>query len=155
MAPMSDTQRSHTILPCEGSECTGAASTARSLCLNCSSVYCESCWDKQGPHQAGKTGPDGLPHERTDKEIYERLKRILDPPESISELSRLHQEDESTIWFGIEKDLNGPPLFLDHGRFAALMADTKQPNGGMRYPQLVSFVGETGEQCLFWCMSSS
>ncbi|KAL8762431.1 MAG: hypothetical protein Q9184_001559 [Pyrenodesmia sp. 2 TL-2023] len=98
----------------------------------------------QSPHQPGKTGPDGLPHERTDKEIYERLQRILDPPESVSELSLLHQEDESTTWFGIEKGLNGPPVFQDHGRFAALMADTKQPNGGMRYPQLVSFVGETG-----------
>ena len=82
-----------------------------------------------------------------DKEIYEQLKRILEPPESVSELSRLHQEDESTTWFGIEKDPNGPPIFQDHGRFAALMADTKQPNAGVRYPQLVSFVGETGKQC--------
>ena len=72
----------------------------------------------------------------------------FDPPESISELSRLHQEDESTTWFGIEKDFNGHPYFQDHGRFAALMADTKQPNAGVRYPQLVSFVGQTGEQCL-------
>ncbi|KAL8843022.1 MAG: hypothetical protein Q9176_002325 [Flavoplaca citrina] len=79
-----------------------------------------------------------------DKDIYERLQRILDPPESVSELSLLHQEDESTTWFGIEKDPNGPPIFQDHGRFAALMADTKQPNAGVRYPQLVSFVGETG-----------
>lgn len=146
MAPLKESQ---TVLRCEGSGCTGAASTPKSFCLNCSSIYCEPCWDKQGPHQPGKTGPDGLPHERTDKEIYERLKRILDPPESVSELSRLHQEDESTTWFGIEKDLNGPPIFQDHGRFAALMADTKQPNAGVRYPQLVSFVGETGEQCLF------
>ena len=78
--------------------------------------------------------------------MYERLKRILDSPESVFELSRLHQEDETTTWFGIEKDFNGPPIFQDHGRFAAFMADTKQPNAGVRYPQLVSFVGETGER---------
>lgn len=121
----------------------------RFICLNRSSIYCEICWDKQGPHRPGKSGPDGLPREKTDKDIYERLKSILDPCESVSELCRLHQEDESTTWFGIEKDADGPPFLEDYGRFAALMADTKQPNAGMRYPQLVSFVGETGEgQCI-------
>ena len=146
---MAPSKESQTVLPCEGHRCASAASVPTSLCLNCSSTYCESCWDKQGPHQPGKAGPDGLPHEKTDKGIYERLKRILDPPESVFELSLLHQEDESTCWFGIEKDPNETPIFHDHGRFASVMADTKQPNTGMRYPQLVSFVGETGEQCLF------
>lgn len=77
--------------------------------------------------------------------IYDLLKPILDPPDSVFELSRLHIEDESTTWFGIEKDPDGSPNFQDHGRFAALMADTKQPSAGARYPQLVSFVGETGK----------
>lgn len=144
MAQLTNPLQSKINIRCEGSGCTGAPSTPKSICLNCSSTYCDTCWDKQGPHQPGKTGPDGLPHEKTDREIYERLQRILDPPESVSELSLLHQEDESTTWFGIEKDLNGPPVFQDHGRFAALMADTRQPNAGVRYPQLVSFVGETG-----------
>ena len=132
-------------LKCEGFSCSSGVEVSRLLCLSCGpSVYCESCWEKQGPHQAGKVGQDGLPHERTDRSIYERLKVILDPPEDASELSRLHQEDESTTWFGIEKDQHGQPIFQDHGRYAALMADTKQPNSGLRYPQLVSFVGQTG-----------
>ena len=148
MAPSTKAQESPNIAKCEGSGCTATPSTPKLFCLNCSSTYCELCWGLQGPHQPGKTGPDGLPHERTNKEIYDRLEPILDPPESVSELSRLHEEDESTTWFGIEKDSNGKPLFQDHGRFATLMADTKQPNTGVRYPQLVSFVGETGEPCL-------
>ena len=145
MAQANNPQGSLTVLRCEGSGCTGEPSTPKSLCLNCSSVYCDACWDKQGPHQPGKFGPDGLPHERTDMAVYDRLKRILDPPESVSELSRLHIQDESTTWFAIEKDLDGSPNFQDYGRFAALMADTKQPNAGVRYPQLASFIGETGK----------
>ena len=152
---MASSTGSQITLHCEGSTCTSATSTPKSLCLNCSSTYCEECWDKQGPHQPGKLGPDGLAHERTDVEIYERLRRILHPPDNIFELSRLHQEDESTTWFGMEKDSNGVPVFQDHGRFAAIMADTKQPNSGVRYPQLVSFVGETGEHCLSLCVQWS
>ena len=152
---MAPTARSPIVLRCEESTCTCAASTTKSLCLHCSSIYCEECWDKQGPHQPGKLGPDGLAHERTDVEIYERLQRILDPPSNIFELSRLHQEDERTTWFGIEKDPNGIPVFQDHGRFAAIMADTKQLKFGVRYPQLVSFVGETGEYFLFLCLQTS
>lgn len=134
---------------CEGFDCTSDVDIRKSLCLSCGSTYCETCWEKQGPHQRGKVGIDGLPHEKTDRNIYERLKAILDPPEDVSELSRLHQKDEATTWFGIEKDQFGQPIFQDYGRYAALMADTKQPNAGMRYPQLVSFVGQTGMESIF------
>ena len=115
------------------------------MCLNCNCTYCDVCWDKQGPHRPGKVGIDGLPHEKTEKPIYDRLIAIFEPPEDTEELSRLHLEDEDTTWFGIEKDAGGQPIFQDYGRYPALMAETKQPNGGVRYPQLVSFVGQTGE----------
>ena len=137
-------QQPPSVIPCEGFRCNSGAEVIRSLCVSCSSVYCESCWERQGPHQPGKVGVDGLPHEKTDKGIFERLKVILDPPEDAYELSRLHLEDESTTWFGVEKDQNGRPIFQDYGRYAALMADTRQPNASVRYPQLVSFVGQTG-----------
>ena len=132
------------ILECEGNECKSGLDVARSLCLSCGSIYCEFCWEKQGPHRPGKVGQDGLPHEKTDKQIYERLKAILEPPEDPEELSRLHVEDGDTAWFGVEKDATGQPIFYDYGRYAALMAETKQPNANVRYPQLVSFVGQTG-----------
>jgi hypothetical protein len=85
-----------------------------------------------------------LSHEKTDKTVYERLKNILQPPSDAQELTQLHIEDEDTTWFGIEKDVGGQPIFQDHGRYAALMAETKQPGTSVRYPQLVSFVGQTG-----------
>ena len=130
---------------CEGHECQSDLNSDRSLCLSCGSTYCNICWDRQGPHRPGKVGLDGLPHEKTDQQVYDRLKSILEPPENKEELSRLHMEDEDTTWFAIEKDVSGQPMFHDYGRYAALMAETKQPNCGLRYPQLVSFVGQTGD----------
>lgn len=130
---------------CEGFDCKSGREASRSLCLSCDSTYCEVCWDRQGPHKKGKVGVDGLPHEKTDKQIYHRLKVILEPPEDKYQLNRLHIEDEDTTWFAVEKDPSGQPMFHDYGRYPALMAETKQPNSGVRYPQLVSFVGQTGE----------
>ncbi|KAK5360276.1 hypothetical protein LTS13_010366 [Exophiala xenobiotica] len=129
---------------CEGIGCRTPNDVQRSLCLSCGSTYCDVCWFKQGPHQPGKVGIDGLPHKKTDKTVYERLKNILQPPSDAQELTQLHIEDEDTTWFGIEKDVGGQPIFQDHGRYAALMAETKQPGTSVRYPQLVSFVGQTG-----------
>ncbi len=130
---------------CEGYECKSNSEAAKSLCLSCGSTYCHACWDRQGPHRPGKVGIDGLPHEKTDKQIYDRLKVIFEPPEGKEELSRLHIEDEDTTWFAVEKDTSGQPIFQDYGRYSVLMTETKQPNAGVRYPQLVSFVGQTGE----------
>ena len=130
---------------CEGYDCQSDSRVARSLCLSCGSTYCDVCWERQGPHRPGKVGLDGLPHEKTEKQIYDRLKVIFEPPEGNEELSRLHIEDEDTTWFAVEKDENDRPIFQDYGRYSHLMVETRQPNSGVRYPQLVSFVGQTGQ----------
>ncbi|KAH6629409.1 hypothetical protein C7974DRAFT_185977 [Boeremia exigua] len=46
-------------------------------CSYCDTNYCDDCWDKQGPHRAGKTGPDGLPHEKANPTIVKRLHTYL------------------------------------------------------------------------------
>ncbi|KAL9624998.1 MAG: hypothetical protein Q9160_000727 [Pyrenula sp. 1 TL-2023] len=130
---------------CEGYECIAGDDVPRFLCLSCGSTYCDVCWERQGPHRPGKVGlVDHLPHEKTERNIYERLVPILEPSDNANELTQLHIEDQDTTWFGVQKDENGLPDLLDHGRYAALMAETKQPSTGPRYPQLVSFVGQTG-----------
>jgi hypothetical protein len=37
------------------------------------------------------------------------------------------------------------PIFEDYGRYAALMAESLTARFPVRYPQLVSFIGQTGE----------
>lgn len=48
---------------------------------------------------------------------------------------------------GVTRDDTGEARFEDHGRYAALMADSPFANVTRRekYPQMVSFVGVTSE----------
>ena len=85
-----------------------------------------------------------MPHEKTNPFVVRRLKAILHPTRSADEIQRLHEEDESTKWFGVARDLTGRPNFEDYGRYATLMSSISPIEGlGNRYPQLVSFIGVT------------
>lgn len=85
-----------------------------------------------------------MPHEKTDAKVVRGLKAILNPTRKPEEIQRLHEEDESTKWFGVSRDLTGRPLFEDYGRYATLMASISPIESlGNRYPQLVSFIGVT------------
>ncbi|EMD00681.1 hypothetical protein BAUCODRAFT_59422, partial [Baudoinia panamericana UAMH 10762] len=97
-----------------------------------------------GPHKPKKKGRDGVPHEKTNPFVVRRLKQILNPTRRPDEIQRLHEEDASTKWFGVARDLTGRPNFEDYGRYATLMS-TLSPIESMvnRYPQLVSFIGVT------------
>lgn len=130
---------------CEGDACSSGNEVPRFLCISCGCTYCDTCWEKQGPHKHGKVGLDGLPHEKTNHTTYDRLRAIFEPPEDNETLKRLHIEDEDTTWFGIDKNDSGGYHFQDTGRFSALMSKFKQPGPGERYPLLVSFVGQTGK----------
>lgn len=113
-------------------------------CSYCDMNFCDECWDRQGPHRPGKTGPDGHPHEKGDPNIVKRLKNILTPPTDAGEQQQLHVDDEDTTWFGIARDDNNQPIFQDYGRYATMMADSTTGNFKLRYPQLISFIGQTG-----------
>lgn len=98
----------------------------------------------QGPHKPKKKGRDGVPHEKTDPYVVRKLKSILHPSKRPEEIQRLHEEDESTKWFGVARDLTGRPNFEDYGRYATLMSNISPIESlGNRYPQIVSFIGVT------------
>ncbi|KAK3722026.1 hypothetical protein LTR37_002842 [Vermiconidia calcicola] len=102
------------------------------------------CWPLQGPHKPKKKGRDGVPHEKTDPYVVRKLKVILHPTKKPNEIQKLHEEDESTKWFGVARDLTGRPNLEDYGRYASLMAAISPiESQGNRYPQLVSFIGVT------------
>ncbi len=81
-------------LDCEGVACSSGNEISRFLCLSCGCTYCDICWEKQGRHGQGKIGLDGLPHEKTSQDTYDRLKAIFEPPEDKDVLKKLHIEDE-------------------------------------------------------------
>lgn len=117
------------------------------ICVSCSGdTFCDVCWERERIHKPGKVGQDGLPHEKTSREIHARLKAVFEQTEERSKLLQLHIDDEETLWFAIEKDdADNKCRFTDRGRFTNLMMMTKQPSPGTRYPLLVSFVGQTGQ----------
>ena len=110
--------------------------------VNCCSWYCAVDWDLQGPHKPGKA-VGGRKHDKVNKDVYQRLHPLPEPPKNREELTKLHQDDHENIWFGVsEADRRG---FCDYGRFSDLMANSQPGGGEVQYPQLVSFIGQTSK----------
>lgn len=147
----SDTIDPITSRQCESGFC-GTPDLRLYFCVSCDSFYCEACWQLQGPHRPKKVGADGLPHEKTDVDVVNNLKSILEPPSSPDAIRKLHRQDAATKWFGVARSDHQNPVtghypatFKDYGRYATLMAETRPSNSITRYPQLVSFIGQTSE----------
>ena len=56
----------------------------------------------------------------------------------------MHKMDEDSTWFGVSRDEADNPVLCDFQRFATILADSAAFEPGHRYPQLVSFIGQTG-----------
>lgn len=129
---------------CEGGVCDGNGQPTY-FCVHCDSNFCDGCWRAQVQHRPGKRGPDGLPHEKTDLRVVSRLRNILEPSLDPHAQRALHRVDEDTTWFGIGRNGSNDPVFQDYGRYATIMADSLPSERLSRYPQLVSFIGQTGD----------
>lgn len=129
---------------CEDPRCDKTAATIL-YCVDCDSIYCDACWPLQGPHRRNKVGRDGLPHERADIDVYQRIHTILKPPaHDLASIDQAHESDAVSKWFGVSKDGAGKLKFDDYGRYAALLSSFPAMSENLqRHPQLVSFVGVT------------
>lgn len=139
--------------------CTGS-NAALWLCVDCSTRICDGCWPLVPGHRDGAIARDGQPHEKTEVFRHGRLREILNPPVSEDELERLHEADIETTWFGrpassrkmrqratnlmagIRKNRDGEQCLSDGGIYNSLIAECPSKDG-IRYPQLVSFIGQT------------
>lgn len=114
-------------------------------CIQCNNLaFCEACWPKWVLHTPGAVGWNGKPHEKADPLVVHRLRQILEPTRTEAEHESELIEDRDTTWFGFGRDASGHPLFHDFGRFAAIMSETVTDETAERYPQLATFIGETG-----------
>ncbi len=86
----------------------------------------------------------GIPHERTDPSVAKKIQIALEANLTDREQAMLHVQDEDTSWFGAWKDEKDDMVFQDYGRYANLMAENSARERKIRYPALVSFVGQTG-----------
>lgn len=111
-----------------------------SFCAHCETSYCDGCWTKQPLHR-GKSS-----HRRIDATRWYRIREILEPPVKEQDLEELHNQDEATKWFGVEKnEQSGETDFDETDRFVSLLASSLRQAGTRRYPQLVSFIGDTSK----------
>ena len=113
-------------------------------CNLCRFSYCRSCWDRIGPHRVGMLGPCGIPHEKTDIDVAEKLRATFECSASNDEQNSLHDMDQHTAWFGVAKDEQGDCIFCDYGRYTRIIAEVSRGRPKSRFPGLVNFVGETG-----------
>jgi hypothetical protein len=81
-------------------------------CNLCDMTYCKRCWNKIGPHRTGKTGPGGIPHEKTDQTVADKLRMTLEATPNESEQDELFQKDENTAWFGVARDEFEDSIFM-------------------------------------------
>ncbi|KAI8963493.1 FabD/lysophospholipase-like protein [Daldinia sp. FL1419] len=114
-------------------------------CIQCNNfAFCDACWPKWFLHTPGAVGWNGKPHEKADPIVVHRLRQILEPTRTEAEHESELLEDRDTTWFGFGRDAFGHPLFHDFGRFVAIMSETVTDETVERYPQLTTFIGETG-----------
>lgn len=133
---------------CDACEATGLD---RSYCNVCDCTYCSDCWKMQLPHRNNRKAFGAIPHERTRWHVANKIRGVLAPEMTEEARQRLHRKDMGTTWFGVFREAEDQPMFRDYGRYESLMAATSQyqpdllsSNTGVRYPSLVSFVGQTG-----------
>ena len=138
-----DISSNHLREPCQVDSCP-IEGLPTFYCAQCDCSYCDTCWDKRPAHKKKKRGTHGHPHEKIDRLMVERYRNILEPSSNVQEQEGLHKDDEDTTWFGIGRDQADDPVFEDYGQYASLMAESLSEAHKVRYPQLVSFIGQTG-----------
>ena len=115
-------------------------------CSNCGAQFCSHHWAEQWVHRdkSDQRLKDGVPHEKTDPWLANKIKTIIEPSLSQEEQNRLHLEDEDTTWFGVMPDNTGKLMFHDFGRYEQSSLQSRFPQKSSQFPSLISFVGTTG-----------
>ncbi|KAI0903577.1 hypothetical protein F4823DRAFT_635572 [Ustulina deusta] len=114
-------------------------------CIQCNDMpFCDACWGKWVLHLPGTTGWGGKPHEKVNPTLLQRLRQVFEPIRTEAEHEVELDRDRESTWFGFDRDSSGHPTFVDYGRFAAIMTQSLAGKVDGRFPQLVSFIGETG-----------
>jgi hypothetical protein len=118
------------------------------FCTGCNYEQCLPCWNTEVPHKKGIPGISGFPHDKINPAMVAALRDCLREPNTEQEQDQNHIDDEDTTWFGLDREDSGDPILAEYGRYATIMLQTTIDTGQERYPQLVSFVGETSQA--FW-----
>ena len=84
-------------------------------------------------------------HEKSDPAVTTRLQGILTPATDDKIQKKLHMDDSDTIWLRYTRMLRQDPEVHEYGRYKKLIQDSFTSEWRERWPQLVSFIGQTGK----------
>ncbi|KAI4183098.1 MAG: hypothetical protein L6R41_005594 [Letrouitia leprolyta] len=113
-----------------------------SFCPACGANFCENCWSTQIAHDPDSTAEPR--HEKSDRQITERLQGILTPATDQDAQRQLHLDDSLTTWLKWTKGFRDPEL-QEYDRYKKLMQTSFSSQWKERWPQFVSFIGQTGD----------
>ena len=112
-------------------------------CSACGANFCDGCWGSQIAHEPGRKSD--LRHEKSDPGITRRIQEILTPSTDRNIQRQLHMNDADTTWLRYTRpSLVQEPKIEEYGRYKKLMQDSFTTQFTERWPQLVSFIGLTG-----------
>jgi hypothetical protein len=114
------------------------------FCVDCGLTFCNDCWHATPAHAPGVFNRDGMPHEMINKHVASRLNKIFTVSNDPVRQRELHETDAETTWFGVTRNATGSPVLQDYGRYSTIMRNSHTGDYPQRWPQLVSFVGQTG-----------
>ena len=81
---------------------------------------------------------------KSDPGITSRLQGILTPTTDKAIRTQLHLDDSDTTWLRYTRSFYLKPELEEYGRYKQIMQDSFTTQFTERWPQLVSFSGETG-----------
>ncbi|KAF8241567.1 hypothetical protein K440DRAFT_569550 [Wilcoxina mikolae CBS 423.85] len=125
--------------------CAGCETDLKvSWCNRCDITLCNECWDKQAAHKGKHKRQSGLggTHQKTDLRIRDILHSILHPVAE-NEQDGIHWRDYNSKWFGVSSEGEVASLSTTN-RYRELTMDADCELSFLRYPSLISFIGETG-----------
>jgi flagellar biosynthesis GTPase FlhF len=114
-------------------------------CPACSFNFCRDHWDGQILHKDQRL-VNGVPHEKTDPHLAQRIKSIIEPSVTEEHQDQLHKKDDDATLFGVLPKPNtvGQLLFHDFGRYEEFLSQSMYTPKSGQFPSLISFVGPTG-----------
>jgi hypothetical protein len=112
------------------------------FCPQCSpedNIYCRAEWDKERRHD----GRDSS-HRQIPLTTYDLIESIFVDEKDPERMTRLHEEDVGSLWFGLIPGEKEQPQLVNNDAYQHIINLSNFKNRQGQYPSLVSFIGTTG-----------
>ncbi|KAK4443093.1 hypothetical protein QBC34DRAFT_311656, partial [Podospora aff. communis PSN243] len=133
---------------CAGDSC---GKDTRWMCSVCGEGFCDPCWDEHLP-QLLKLNRK---HEKVPIELFRRMNRIRERNRRLDGRTADYDRELHSKWFGfVRGDSSRHLSFGSTPRLATVMTECLTDDCPRKIPSIVSFLGQTGNMKLTWCIGA-